>query len=337
MVDDAVVFAVLDPVTDAVLVAEVEPVDVADDVADEVAEAEPVDVADVVADEVAVDVLDCDPLVVAVDEADAETDVVAVDDRVDVAEELTLAVAVLVMVLVADALRLDVAVEDTVLDADPVPVLDTDDVAVELAVEVEVADRLVVAVVVAVVDAVDETLDDKELVSVDVCVLACSHFLKSPEMYWSIASFINLTVFAQTDAVLSAMNSPSMLHVAVPELDMKLLVLSTRAAIKLIAAAAVAQLELLPANFKTSSPPTVVHPTVSDGRLVSHTASITFSSAAWSSHRPSLRIYCVPESPKHDNLPWNELVTVLDAVDVSVVTTIVDVAVVVSVVKSQAR
>jgi hypothetical protein len=147
-----------------------------------------------------------------------------------------------------------------------------------------------------------------------------------------MATFISDTVLAHVADTLSAISNPPIVQAAVPSVSANPLVWSTRPTILLIPPATAAQDELLPPNLSTLSPSRVSHATPSAGMPLSHNGSSTFSIATWSSHTPSLRIYCVPLFLRQDSLPWNELVTVLDAVDVCVVTTIVDVAVVVSVV-----
>ena len=318
--DDTEVVAVLETVLDAladkddvtveltVVVAVADCVDVSEDVTLVVAVADIVDDCELVA------------LVVADVVTEPDTVVVTVLLCVEVADDVALADAVLDTLVVAD--------EDTELVTVLLTLLEAVDDTVDVAEDVREDVALALALVVAVDDSEDVALD----VIVVVAVVCASQSRKDPERYLVMATFISDTVLLHAADAWSAIRKPPMVQEAVPSVSENPLVWSTRPTIVLMPPATPAQFELLPPNLSTLSPSSVSHATPSPGRLLSQSGSSTFSSATWSSQRPSLRMYCVPLFARHDSLPWNELVTVLDAVDVMVVTTIVDVAVVVSVV-----
>jgi len=120
-------------------------------------------------------------------------------------------------VVVADDDRDVVAVELTDADTDDDALED----AVEEAEDVALDDALLVAVVLRLVDAELDTLVvavvDALVVALDVAVLVavvCVHSRNVPWRYFSIASFINATVLAQSS--IFAITYPSIVQFAVP-------------------------------------------------------------------------------------------------------------------------
>ena len=191
-------------------------------------------------------------------------DVVAVVD--------TLLVALVVPVEDADV----VAEVDTLL----VAVDDSDVVAELLTLLVAVLDKLVVALDVKLVVAELLTLVVALDVTVLVAVVCCSQLRKAPVRYFSMATFINDTVLLHVEPTLSAISTPPTLHAAVPDDAVNPFVWSARATIVLIAEAVAPQVEELPPNFSTSSPPIVAHPIASDGIPAAHIGTRTLSNAA---------------------------------------------------------